>query len=163
MCVIVDANCVGEMFGTSPSRAGKQLLNWIDRRGSRPRAGRLVFGADLAAEIDHIGFGRWLQEALQAGNAISFEKGAKKELIDKKRKKLKQDDSCKSNDEHIIALAQVSGARLLYSADRDLHQDFRNQKLLSKPRGNVFPRGDSKSDQDNRGKLLNKKNLCGKV
>ena len=49
---------------------------------------------------------------------------------------LKADGSCVSDDEHIIALAKVSGARLLYSKDGDLHSDFTNPRLLS--RGRVY-------------------------
>ena len=45
-----------------------------------------------------------------------------------------------SNDFHIIALAQLAGARMLYSRDRELHQDFRNSKLVDRPRGKVYPR-----------------------
>lgn len=45
---------------------------------------------------------------------------------------------CQSNDAHIIALARVSGARLLCSLDQALHQDFTNPRLLNRPRGKVF-------------------------
>jgi hypothetical protein len=44
---------------------------------------------------------------------------------------------CKSDDPHIIALAQVSGARLLCSHDEGLGEDFTNAKLI-KPRGKVY-------------------------
>ena len=29
---------------------------------------------------------------------------------------------------------------MLYSRDRELHQDFRNSKLVDRPRGKVYPR-----------------------
>ena len=35
--------------------------------------------------------------------------------------------ACQSNDLHVLALAQVSGARLLYSNDLSLHQDFETE------------------------------------
>jgi hypothetical protein len=44
---------------------------------------------------------------------------------------------CKSDDPHIIALAQISGARLLCSHDEGLASDFTNAKLI-KPRGKVY-------------------------
>jgi hypothetical protein len=44
---------------------------------------------------------------------------------------------CKSDDPHIIALAQVSGSRLLCSHDEGLGGDFTNAKLI-KPRGKIY-------------------------
>ena len=45
---------------------------------------------------------------------------------------------CVSDDEHVIALARASGARLLCSDDQLLHADFRNRELISGPRGAVY-------------------------
>jgi hypothetical protein len=44
----------------------------------------------------------------------------------------------KSDDPHIIALAKVSGARLLCSKDQNLHTDFGNRVFIDKPRGNIY-------------------------
>lgn len=52
--------------------------------------------------------------------------------------KIKRTKVCISNDLHIIALAKVSGARLLCSNDHDLHCDFKNRILLDNPRGIVY-------------------------
>ena len=41
---------------------------------------------------------------------------------------------CCSNDSHIVALAIVSGARVVVSRDQALAEDFTNPKLL-KPKG----------------------------
>ena len=38
-----------------------------------------------------------------------------------------------SDDPHILALAQIGGARLLYSDDQPLHGDFKNAALLDPP------------------------------
>ena len=43
-----------------------------------------------------------------------------------------------SNDDHILALARASGARLLFSRDADLAQDFKNRIFLNEPRGSVY-------------------------
>lgn len=43
-----------------------------------------------------------------------------------------------SDDPHILALAVVSGARLLYSNDRLLQHDFKNLALINQPRGKVY-------------------------
>ena len=46
--------------------------------------------------------------------------------------------SFKSDDHHVIALAQLSGARLLYSNDSALHDDFGNKSLIDQPRGRIY-------------------------
>lgn len=43
-----------------------------------------------------------------------------------------------SNDGHIIALAIVSGARVLFSRDQPLHTDFTDAALINNPRGRVY-------------------------
>lgn len=45
---------------------------------------------------------------------------------------------CVSNDPHIIALARVSGARVLCSTDQNLHRDFTNSSLITRPKGKVY-------------------------
>ena len=45
---------------------------------------------------------------------------------------------CVSNDPHVIALARISGARLLCSRDQKLHSDFGNKHLVDNPRGSVY-------------------------
>ena len=47
---------------------------------------------------------------------------------------------CRSNDEHIVGLARVSGARLLCTEDQDLQTDFRSKELINNPRGKIFKR-----------------------
>lgn len=51
---------------------------------------------------------------------------------------LRDQDLCRSNDIHIIALAQASGARILCSHDHALHADFKNKRLVDNPRGKVY-------------------------
>lgn len=43
-----------------------------------------------------------------------------------------------SDDPHIIALAQIGGARVLCTKDRALMDDFTNSKLISAPRGKIY-------------------------
>ncbi|MBN1294290.1 MAG: hypothetical protein JXB48_20815, partial [Candidatus Latescibacteria bacterium] len=51
---------------------------------------------------------------------------------------LGREEVCISNDLHILALARVSGARLLCSFDTDLHQDFTNSRIIKKPKGKIY-------------------------
>ena len=46
----------------------------------------------------------------------------------------------RSDHIHVIALANASGARLLYTEDKGLMDDFKNKDLISKPRGTVYSR-----------------------
>ena len=45
---------------------------------------------------------------------------------------------CRSNDAHVLALARVSGARLLYTNDQALQEDFNNPQIVNDPRGLVY-------------------------
>lgn len=44
----------------------------------------------------------------------------------------------RSDDPHVLALARVSGARLLYTGDTDLIADFKDKKIIDSPRGKVY-------------------------
>ena len=80
--------------------------------------------------------------------------------INEVKKKLKAEQKCRSNDLHIIALAIVSGARLLYSQDQLLQQDFRDKALIDQPRGKIYPQFDSEDKNINW--LRRNRKLCTK-
>ena len=61
-----------------------------------------------------------------------------KEVVNAEESLVVSTGLCVSDDPHIIALARVSGARTLCSNDNNLHTDFKNQRLLSHPRGGVY-------------------------
>ena len=152
MCVILDANVVGEVFGPSRrSEAGEGFFEWINTG-----KGRLVAGGKLFQELcDSQKFQNWWKEALLAGRVRRVDDGK----VDDRTKELKGQDLCQSNDEHVVALAQVSGARLLYSNDQALHQDFRNTNLLAKPSGKIYSTNQSK-DFGKTHKSLLRRNVC---
>jgi hypothetical protein len=58
--------------------------------------------------------------------------------VDALEQSLQTANVCKSDDEHVIALATISNCRLLCTNDQLLEQDFTNRHLLAKPRGNVY-------------------------
>ena len=156
MCAIIDANVVGEVFGPNPTPAGKEFRAWIIKR-----SGRLICGGELLEELmgSSDGFRKWAREALNSGRM----KNINKKEVETRTKKIRQESLHSSNDPHILALAQVSGARLLYSDDKKLREDFKNKKLLdpvgsiySTLRGRNLTRRDLKKLQN----LLNKKGLC---
>ena len=84
--------------------------------------------------------------------------------IEKSSLKLENASRCVSDDPHVVALAQLSGARLLYSNDTDLMQDFRNRNLIDRPRGRIYSTDEkmnpSKSFTTTHRNLLKTKGLC---
>ena len=70
--------------------------------------------------------------------------------------------SCRSDDHHVIALAQISGARMLFSNDGALQQDFKNIKLIDQPPGTVYSTLRSKALNSRRRAQL-RQHRCGLV
>ena len=64
--------------------------------------------------------------------------------VDQEEKQLEESPHLKSNDAHIIALARISGSRLLCTNDQTLQTDFKNLNLLQSPKGNVYKNGSHK-------------------
>ena len=131
MCAIVDANVAHEVFGTSPQPAGEKFFEWLNEG-----TGRLVAGGKLLEELEASSkdFRAWASVAVGAGKLRIVNKNA----VDTKTNHIQSHGVCKSDDPHVIALAQVSRARLLYSNDGNLQQDFKNKSLIDDPRGKVY-------------------------
>ena len=153
MCAIVDANVVSEVFGSNPPPAGEKFFDWLNR-GS----GRLIVGGKLLEELEQgsADFRRWGREAQLAGRMII----ANKSEVDARTEQIQSEDAIRSDDPHVIALAQVSGARLLYSNDGNLQRDFKNKSLIDDPRGKVYSTSEDGSFQRSHDRLLKNKNLC---
>ncbi len=142
MCAILDANAASQVFHPGSCEAGQIFLEWVEAE-----RGRLVIGGKLKEELDRTKAQMWLKEAISAGIAKNFNV----DEINTEEKKLRK--KCKSDDSHVIALARISGARLLYSHDERLHEDFKNKKLIYQPRGKIY------SDASHQ-PLLNQRDLC---
>ena len=150
MCVIVDANVVGEVFGTAPSEAGAAIYKWIER------GGLLVAGGQHLEELENSQhFAQWSSQALQAGTMQILDEQKVKECT-KRIERL----PLQSNDPHVLAVAQLSGARLLFSNDENLWHDFRNKRLIDSPRGRVFQTKDAKTYTNTHRRLLGNRSLC---
>ena len=130
MCAIVDANVAGRFFSRPPDPELLPLWKWIDDGKSV-----LVVGGRLLDELEAIGAAAnqiriWAQAGL-----VGF---VAPEEVESETSSVASTGLCVSDDEHIIALARVSGARLLCSEDRSLHADFRNRDLICDPRGAIY-------------------------
>ncbi len=129
MCAIIDASVVFEAFGKKTTKAGKRFREWLESAN-----GMLVVGGDSLVELTKNGnFSSWLTEARRRGNWV---RQVSQHDIDAASDALNQD--FKSNDGHILALARVSGARLLFTNDRALQKDFANTNLISNPGGQIY-------------------------
>lgn len=133
---IVDANVVGELFSGNSSDAGPKFLEWIQRGH-----GRLTYGGKNREELrENETFRDWADNAVQYDRLRRIADG----VVRDETKRLERDKSTnpkadyKSNDPHVIALARVGGARLLFSNDGDLHEDFNNRYLIHDPPGTVY-------------------------
>ncbi len=154
MCAIIDANVVHQVFSDSPTDAGRQFMEWIDARRSK-----LVVGGKLTTEIERASerFSAWAKVAWQDGRLDRFGKSE----ITEAANELHHEGLAVSDDVHILALAKVSRARLLYTNDAKLKQDFQNKKIIDKPRGKLYPMGTSQKACVRRRNLLNRRDLCG--
>lgn len=154
MCAIVDTNVVSQVFGANPPNAGRKFFRWIDSNVN----GRLVVGGRLWEELNKVSrFQKWAQQAKISGKMRFVDK----DQVNGREEDLRGTLSCISNDPHIIALAQVSGARLLYSNDIKLQQDFKNKKLIDNPRGRIYTTNKGREAfSAGHKKLLERRDLC---
>ena len=131
MCAIVDVNVAHEVFGDSPSPPAEKFYEWLESGG-----GRLIVGGKLLKELEETSpdFRRWGATAQLAGKMITVNERE----VETRTRQIEREGAIRSDDPHILALAQVSGARLLYSNDRDLGDDFRDRKLIENPQGRVY-------------------------
>ena len=154
MCAIVDNNVRHQVFGGKDVQtpAGEFFLNWLDNR-----KGKLVVGGKLLAELSEYGnFNSWLQQALQAGNAVNIPDAA----VNAETAALESRRICKSDDAHVLALARVSGARLLFTNDQALQEDFGNRDIIQEPRGRVYTTRIHQEVGRTHRNLLNRTDLC---
>ena len=134
-CAVLDADCVGEVFGQDNSEAGSEFLKWVlDGRL------RLVSGGQAQEELRRCNeFRRWA--AAGPPNLSVYPQRAiapVKEQLDSRKTTFMD---IRANDTHVLALAVVSGARLLFSRDKDLRADFEDGSIIIGPWGQLYNRG----------------------
>ena len=129
MCIIIDANFASKIFSNPKHEDSIPVLTWLLKEGV------VVYGGKLGQELFQVGMARRsILELRRSGRAFQIDN----EQVDNEEQVVVQMGVCKSDDPHIIALARVSGARTLCSADGDLHEDFKKKQLIDKPRGCIY-------------------------
>src|SRR5258708_1686900 len=125
MCLIIDINVVHHIF-PQPAHQYVPIFKALTERRAR-----LVYGGRLLYEYQKMDdFRRLLYRLDQQGAA----RKVNDEAVELETKQIKNRGLCVSNDHHVIALAIVSGARLLCTADNNLKRDFKNAAMISGPR-----------------------------
>lgn len=129
MCVIIDANVAHEFGSIPPHCDARPVVEWVANKN-----GRIAIGGKLSEELFKTRIRRWMLELIRNGSAVQYPNNG----IDSEADRLDKVGLCTSDDPHIIALACRSGARLLYTKDARLQQDFKNKKLVDRPRGRIY-------------------------
>ena len=121
MCVIVDANVGGNLIRSKElNQSARKFRDYVEQSKIT-----LVVGGKLKKELYKNSILKgWLETQLENGSA----KNIPYEVVKKAEKEESQlyEEHCLSNDKHVLALARVSGARLLYTHDQKLAKDFKN-------------------------------------
>jgi hypothetical protein len=129
MCLIVDANTVHKVFPVASTAYAP-----IERAVKTGRA-KLFYGGGFAREYSQIAwFRRFLRTLDQKGSAQIVPDAT----VDAAEEALLERNCCRSNDAHVLALALVSGARLLCSEDHELCDDFKDGQIIPSPRGSIY-------------------------
>ena len=162
MCAIIDTNIVGELWDKGGNPAGQGFRSVID-------CGRIPLvlgGSKMKQEFGLYKSGTqtrlkaWIRE-LQVAGRLRRESD---DTVDALAKRLKADEETASqmdsNDHHVIALAIVSGVRLLYTNDRNLTSDFGNRHILAPPKGRVYSTRRNTDFNKQRRELLARPDLC---
>lgn len=133
MCMIVDTSRMSDFLTEPKTPDAEPIHRWLQRGW-----GTLAFsmGAKFASELEE----RYpkaktlLLRYWRDGQARGFPD----EEVEGEAHRLESEGFLRSNDSHVLALARVSGARLLYCGDRALMADFKDERVLRKPRGRVY-------------------------
>ena len=130
MCAIIDNDVSHQVFGTNPTGPGLLFRDWL----GRSNGGIIVAGGRLFRElIQNPNFQRFFEARQQAGRAIRIPDA----VVDSEESALESVQT-RSNDRHVLALARVSGARLLFTNDNALKLDFANPDIIRGIPGQIY-------------------------
>ena len=130
MCMIIDANRLGVFLSDQMAEDAKPIHGWLNKGW-----GNLVYstGGAFADEVGRRSRATLARYA-QAGRATVIPA----EQFKEDERQLRGNEAVRSDDPHVLALARHSGARVLYTGDQKLINDFKNKRLIDKPRGKIY-------------------------
>ncbi len=126
MCLIVDTCEAALVLGAKSGGRYADLHDAIVARGTA----RLVIGGRLKEE--YYAMKRYLPILTELRDAGRLRILPHNE-VERATADFAELARCRSNDQHVLAVAQIGGVRLLVSADADLRQDFTDGAVLSPP------------------------------
>lgn len=154
MCAILDSNVKGELAAPS-GEAGAAFYDWLVSG-----QGKIVVGGTKMRDELYVHpverDSKLIAELRRAGAIIETDDAE----VDAGVEDLRRRGACRSDDQHIIAVARASGARLLYSNDRRLHDDFKDKALIDRPRGKIYTTQRGTAFSASHRNLLQDRNLC---
>ena len=120
MCIIVDANRLGDFLADPTKPDSAPIRKWLDGGG-----GRIVYstGGELAKEVGNR-LRLKLRDYVRAGKA-NVVPAAEFAAVENH---LMPFVNRRFNDAHVLALARATGVRLLYTHDADLMAHFKDKK-----------------------------------
>jgi predicted nucleic acid-binding protein len=124
MCIIVDANAARDL--SAPTDDGRPVLEWLLKG-----RGGLIIGGLLKRELGRSGMRDTLVVLGRAGRLHNIDDAQVQSVATKIERK------CCSNDCHVVAAAIVSGCRLIFSRDQNLHKDAKNRDILN-PAASIY-------------------------
>ena len=128
--MIIDADVAAEVFALPVHEDYAPLWKWIHHKD-----GRIVYGGRNFTELAKLNnVRRRLKTLWDAGLALAEDD----RKVDKEEKAVIRKSQCRSNDTHVIALARVSGARVLCTDDQALQTDFKDRDLVPAPKGKIY-------------------------
>ncbi len=129
MCIIVDTNRMGRFLQEPYREEVAPIHKWLNK------SGRLVYSIDgsFADEVNENA-----KKKLEAYSRKGCASLIPAEHFEDLKTQLRNNSKVKSNDHHILALAQHTGARILYTGDHNLMKDFNHHKLINDPRGKIY-------------------------
>ena len=129
MCLILDANLCSVVLKKTNDTSYQKLREAIFSNRLT-----LIHGGKLTQEYKTAGVLDVIAILAQSGRAIRVSES----LIQTELEKI--ESLCKSNDEHVIALARADRqhARVLCTDDQALRTDFKNKALVDNPRGMIY-------------------------
>lgn len=137
MCIIIDAN-VAHYFTLSPHEDALPVKEWLTRLNS---SAKVVIGGKLSKELGRAGgdISRFLDLLKSVGRLIIVSDADAEKETEVVTLQLKMDGLNTMDDPHIIALARLSGSRLLFSRDHSsrLHEVFKSRVYLEPP-GKIY-------------------------
>ena len=155
MCAIIDNDVSHQAFGRRKTPAGMFFLKRLNKR----KVGALVAGGKLFSELSqNAEFSSVFNGMVQAGRARRIPD----KDVDAEEDAIRAEGvHMKSNDIHVLALARVSGARLLFTNDGNLQDDFRDRRIIRGTQGRVYNTQDPYHTVTKTHRaLLNRTDLC---